>query len=204
MVRSQVRWLKHIVMAGLLVAAAAVALGAFFSNHSDDYGKVDLSAGGVVHLPKGTVTAYYAQVGAPAGEQSGGLSFQAVPVAGGSPLAMSSPGGTISAEGTQRSEVIGEHGAIAKLDVPADGQYRIVTATNMPPGLADLEFGTTAAKALAAKWKLLAILVGLAVLIALIPTPRRTRRRYDDPEGPEVAETPSTWSSSTPRAPYAG
>ncbi len=204
MVRSQVRWLKHIVIVGLLVAAAVVALGAMFSNHSDDYGKVDLSAGGVVHLPKGTVTAYYAQAGTPTSDQSGGLSFQAVPLAGGSPLAMSSPGGTISAEGTQRSETIGDHGAIAKLDVPANGEYRIVTATNIPPGVANLEFGTTAAKAVAAQWKVLAALVGLAFLIALIPTPRHPGRRRDDPEGPDVAETPSAWSSSTPRAPYAG
>lgn len=204
MVRSQVRWLKHILMAGLLIAAAAIALNALFGDHSDDYGKVDLSAGGVVHLPKGTVTAYYAQSGTPTADQSGGLSFQAVPVAGGSPLAMSSPGGTISAEGTQRSESIGDHGAIAKLDVPADGEYRIVTATNMQPGLAQLEFGTTAAKAVAARWKELAVLVGLAFLIALIPTPRHGGRRRDDPEGPDVAETPSGWSSSTQRAPYAG
>ncbi len=34
------------------------------------------------------------------------------------PVPMSAAGGSISADGVQRSEVIGEHGAIAKLDVP--------------------------------------------------------------------------------------
>lgn len=204
MVASQMRWLKNTLVAGLLLAAVVMALTTVFSDHSDDYGSVGLPAGGVVHLPKGTVTVYYSQDGSISeAEQNSGLSFQAIPVAGGAPIGMSSAGGSISAEGTQRSEVIGEHGAIAKLDVPADGDYRIVAATDLQPGSASLDFGTNSATAIAAKWKLLAALVGAAFVIALIPTPRHRRRSPDDPETPGPSGTPTEWSP-TPRAPYAG
>src|SRR5215204_5256407 len=57
------RWLKSIVSVGLLVGAAAVALVTAFSDHSDDYGKVPLPQGGIVHLPKGKVTVFYSQPG---------------------------------------------------------------------------------------------------------------------------------------------
>ena len=141
------------------------------------------------------MTVYYSQDGSISEQQqNGGLSFQVIPAAGGDPIAMSSAGGSISAEGTQRSEVIGEHGAIAKLDVPADGEYRIVAATDLQPGSASLDFGTNPATAVAAKWKLLAALVGAAFVIALIPTPRHRRRSPDDPETPGASGTPTDWS----------
>ncbi len=195
------RWLKNIVMAGLLVAAAGLALSAMFSDHSDDYGTVALPAGGMVHLPKGTATVYFSASGAQQG--TGGLAFQVIPAAGGSAVPMSAAGGTISADGVQRSEVIGEHGAIAKLDVPGDGEYRVVASTNLPRGSSSLRFGTNAATAIAAKWKLLVGLIVAAFLIALIPTPRHKRRWQDDPEPDSGSTTPTEWSS-TPRAPYAG
>ena len=195
------RWLKNILVTGLLLAAAVVLLATLFSDHSDEYGKVALPSGGMVQLPKGTVTVYF--TGSDAQPGSGGLAFQVIPAAGGDAVPMSSAGGSISAEGTQRSEVIGEHGAIAKLDVPGAGEYRVVASTDLPPGSSSLKFGTNPATALAAKWKLLAGLVGLAFLIALIPTPRHKRRWKDDPETPGSSDTPTDWSS-TPRAPYAG
>ncbi len=200
------RWLKNILVTGLLLAAAAVTLAALFSDHSSEYGTVGLPEGGVLHFPKGTVTVYYSRDGAISEEQqNGAFGFQAIPVTGGPPIAMSSAGGTISAEGTQRSEVIGEHGAIAKLHVPADGDYRITTASNLQPGVVSLDFGTNPATAIAAKWKLLAALVGAAFVIALIPTPRRRRRSHDDPQAPGSSETSNEWSApSTQRAPYAG
>ena len=104
-------------MTGLLLAAAAVTLGTLFSDHSAQYGEVGLPSGGMVHLPSGTVTVFLGtsgetQDGAAPGTQ--GLAFQVIPAAGGNALPMSSAGGSISAEGTQRSEVIGEHGAIAQ------------------------------------------------------------------------------------------
>ncbi len=198
------RWLKNILVTGLLLAAAVVTLGTLFSDHSAEYGTVGLPEGGVLHFPKGTVTVYYSQNGSISEEQqNGALSFQAIPVAGGPAIAMSSAGGTISAEGTQRSEVIGEHGAIAKLKVPSDGDYRIATASNLQPGVVSLDFGTNAATAVAAKWRLLAALVGGAFVIALIPIPRHRRRSHDDPKTPGSSGTSTEWSS-TPRAPYAG
>jgi hypothetical protein len=200
------RWLKNTLFTGLLIAAAVVTVATLFSDHSAEYGQVGLPAGGTVHLPKGTVTVYYATSGeAPDGAAPGtqGLAFQVIPAAGGDALPMSSAGGSISAEGTQRSEVIGEHGAIGKVDVPSAGEYRVAVNSDLQPGTSSLKFGTTAATALAAKWKLLAALVGAAFLLALIPTPRRRRRSHDDPETPGPSGTPTDWSS-TPRAPYAG
>ena len=204
------RWLKNIVMAGLLLAAAAVTLGTLFSDHSADYGEVGLPSGGMIHLPSGAVTVYLGTSGeSPDGAAPGtqGLAFQVFPAAGGDALPMSSAGGSISAEGTQRSEVIGEHGAIAKVDVADAGEYRVEASSDVQPGLASLKFGTNPATALAAKWKLLAGLVAGAFLVALIPVPRRKKRWQDDPETPGAAETseaPSDWTSSTPRAPYVG
>jgi hypothetical protein len=185
------RWLKHVLTVGLLLAAAVVAVATAFSDHSGEYGKVALPSGGVIHLPEGTVTVYQH-------EGTGGLGFQVVPLTGGDPIPLNSAGGTISADGVQRSEVIGEHGAIAKLDVPGDGDYRVVATSDVPAGSSALEFGTNAATAVAAKWKLLAGLVLAAFLIALIPTPRHTRRS-DDHAAASTAMPPSP-----PRAPYAG
>ena len=191
------RWLKHMLTVGLLLAAGVLALATVFSNHNSEFGKVALPSGGVVHLPKGTTTVFYSRDGSDVEQQGTGLAFQVVPIAGGDPIPMSSAGGSISAEGTQRSEVIGEHGAIAKLKVPSTGDYRVVVATGAVS--ATLEFGTNVATAVAAKWKLLAGLVLAAFLISLIPTPRRHRRR-DEP----ASSTTTALPSSPPRAPYAG
>jgi hypothetical protein len=189
------RWLKHVLTVGLLIAAAVVAVATAFSSHSDDYGKVTLPSGGMVHLPDGKVTVFQQ-------EDATGLNFQVVPVAGGDPIPMLSAGGSISASGVQRSEVVGEHGAVAKLDVPSEGDYRVVATSEVTSGSSTLEFGTNAATALAAKWKLLAGLVIAAFLIALIPTPRHKRRRHDEPE--PAAASSTALPSSPPRAPYAG
>jgi hypothetical protein len=187
------RWLKHVLTVGLVLAAAAVVVSTAFSDHSDEYGKVALPSGGVVHLPKGTVTVYEHQGVA-------GVGFQVVSVARGTPVPVKAAGGTISADGVQRSEVVGEHGAIAKLDVPFEADYRVVATSEVPAASASLEFGTNAATSLAAKWKLLAGLVIAAFLIALIPTPRHKRRDHDD-----SAAASSTAPPPTPqRAPYAG
>jgi hypothetical protein len=201
----EMRWLKNIVAGGLLLAAAVVTLGTLFSDHSAQYGEVVLPSGGLVHLPSGTVTVFLStsgemQDGAAPGTR--GLAFQVIPAGGGDALPMSSAGGSISAEGTQRSEVIGEHGAIGKVDVPGAGEYRVVADSDVQPGTTSLKFGTNAAAALAAKWKLLAALVAAALLLGLIPVPRRKKRWQDDPETPGDAGTPTEWSN--PRAPYAG
>jgi len=185
------RWLKHVLSVGLLLAAGGLVVATALSSHSGDYGKVALPSGGVVHLPKRTVTVF---------EQRGtaGIDFDVVPVSGGNPIPMRSAGGTIATNGVQRSEIVGEHGAIAKVDVPSEGDYRVVTTSDVPAGSATLEFGTNAATALAAKWKLLAGLVLAAFLIGLLPTPRHRHRRDDQPSGATALP------SSPPRAPYAG
>ena len=103
---------------------------------------------------------------------------------------MRSAGGTIAANGVQRSEVIGEHNAIAKFDVPAEGDYQVVSASQFPEGSTTLEFGTNAAMAVAAKWKLLAGLVLAAFLITLIPTRRHTRGGRDKAASTELPASP--------------
>ena len=192
------RWLKHTVSLLLLVAAVAVTLGTVFSNHSDDYGKVPLPQGGVVHLPQGEVVVFYRQAG---GGSDGGpaapLTFQVTRVADGAPVPVSADNGATIANADQRSETIGELGAVAKLDVPSAGSYVVSAGGAGAPGTSSLEFGTNAGSALAKRWRLLAGLLGAAILVALIPVPR-SKRRWEDESGPA-----SGWSSN-PRAPYAG
>jgi hypothetical protein len=192
------RWLKGVISLGLLVAAAAVALVTGFSDHSDDYGQVPLPQGGTVHLPQGKATVFYGQLGDNSDPIRVGapVAFQVVSRSG-QPVPISSENGAPAGTAVQRSETIGELGAIAKLDVPSSGDYVVSGSTNLPPGSSFLKFGTNAGAALLAKWHLLAGLVIGAILIALIPMPR-SRRRWEDESGP-----PTGWSSD-PRAPYAG
>jgi hypothetical protein len=195
------RWLKSLISIGLLLAAVAIALSTAFSGHSDDYGKVPLPQGGVVHLPEGKVIVFHNQVANgsdPARQAGSAYTFQVVPVGGGMPVPVSSENGALTADAVQRSETIGELGAVAKLDVPNAGDYVVSASSNLVAGTAVLEFGTNAATAVSQRWHLLAGLVLASILIALIPVPRRPKRRWEDEEG-----TPSGWSSN-PRAPYAG
>ncbi|HEX3563430.1 MAG TPA: hypothetical protein VHU24_11375 [Solirubrobacterales bacterium] len=195
------RWLKHTVSILLLVSAAAVALATGLSNHSDDYGRVPLPQGGMVHLPEGKVTVFYSQLGdsSDPAQQDGQFGFQVVPAGGGSPIPVSSDVGVgvESADAVQSSQTIGDLGAVAKLEVPSSGDYVVSASSNLAPGSSSLEFGTNAGSALLQRWHLLAGLLIAAILITLIPTPR-PRRRWDDEGG-----APSGWSSD-PRAPYAG
>jgi hypothetical protein len=196
-----VRWLKNILAMGLLLTAVGVALATVLSDHSADYGKVPLPQGGTVHLPKGKVVVYYSQLADasdPVAQVTVPLSFQVVPAGGGAPIPISSENGDQTAEVSgQRSETVGELGAVAKLDVPSAGNYSVLAGTNATPGSTSLKFGTNAGAALLSKWKLLAGLVGAAILLVLIPTPR-PGRRWEDEGG-----APTGWSSDS-RAPYAG
>jgi hypothetical protein len=191
------RWLKHIVSLGLVIAAAGIALSTGLSDHSGDYGRVPLPEGGVVDLPAGTVVVYYTQVGDgsdPIRVLTQPLTFQAVPVDGGPAVPMRTQGGASPDVAVQRSQTIGELGAVAKLDVPSAGLYRISGSTNLAADTSSLKFGTNAGTALVSKWKLLAGLLVGAFLITLIPVPRRHHEESGAPLG---------WSSN-PRSPYVG
>ena len=193
------RWLKNILVVGLIVVAAGVALATAFSDHSDDYGQVGLPQGGVVHLPEGTTIVYYSQLGDsdPISRVMAPFVFQVTPVGGGAPVPVSSQGNAQSAEAVTRSETVGELGAVAKLKVPSSGDYTVSGSTNLPAGSAFLKFGTNTGAALLAKWQLFAALIGGAILLALIPMPKQKRRWEDE------GDAPTGWSSD-PRAPYAG
>jgi hypothetical protein len=190
-------WLKRTISILLVAAAVALALATGFSNHSDDYGKVPLPQGGAVHLPQGKVVVFYSQPAGPSDQVSVPFSFQVVPVAGGAPVSASTQNGTASDITGERSQTIGELGAVAKLQVPSAGEYVVSASGNLAAGTASLEFGTSAGDAVLQRWHLLAGLVIAAILIALIPVPR-SRRRWEDETG-----APGGWSSD-PRAPYAG
>jgi hypothetical protein len=190
------RRLKQLISFGLLAAAAAIALATAFSDHSNDYGQVSVPGSGTVHLPKGQVTIFYRQDGENTDPRdgNGGLAFQVTPADGGEPIAVTLENGDSSGVAVTRSETIGELGSIAKLKVPNAGDYVVRASSGLPPGTSDLEFGESTGEAMTDRWKLLAVLVGAALLLALIPVPRR---RWG-----ESADDP-TWSSD-PRAPYAG
>jgi hypothetical protein len=152
-----------------------------------------------VHLPKDKVIVYYRQPGndSDQSQQDVGLNFQITPAGGGKPIAMTLENGDTSGVAVTRTEHIGELGSIAKIDVPAAGDYVVSGRSGATPGSSFLEFGTNAGAAVLHKWRLLVGLVVGAMLIALIPVPR-SKRRWEDPAG-----EPTGWSSD-PRAPYAG
>lgn len=188
------RWLKHTTVALLLLAAAGVALATVFSNHDADYGRVSLPQGGAVKLPKGQVKVFLqgGQDAVDTSQLSSPITLQIVPATGGAPLKTSA-----TAEGTsdlelQRTEDLGSLGSVADVDVPTAGEY-IVSGTS-GQSAATLTFGTTAGQAIVSRWHLFAALVGGALLISLIPVPRR-RSTWDQAD--------SSWSSD-PRSPYAG
>jgi hypothetical protein len=190
------RWLKHTTSVLLVLAAAAVVLATAFSGHSDDYGQVGLPKGGTVDLPKGTVTVFFKELGQkdPIRQLDAPLSFQVVPAGGGQPLKETPTAGGTSEVEVQRSEQIGSLGSVAKVDVPEAGDYIVSGSADHASGGSFLTFGTDPGTAALHRWKLLAGLLGAALLLTLIPTPRRSKQ-WEDELGP------SGWSSD-PTAPY--
>jgi hypothetical protein len=190
-----VRWLKQVVPTLLVVAALAVALVTLLTNHDADYGNVPMPAGGSVELPKGTVKVFYDDELAQQGttKLATPVSFEVVPAVGGAPVPLepTAKSGTSETQ-VQRSEDITSLGSIAKLDVPEEGTY-VVRVRSAGSVASSLTFGTDPLTAVARRWRLFAILFGLAVLIAFIPIPGGWGR------GREGEET--DWSSD-PRAPY--
>ena len=195
------RWLKHTLSTFLLIAAVAVAIATALSEHSDDYGAVALPQGGAVELPAKTVTVFYEEPGTGANsihEPRGLGAFRVTPAGGGEPLPIRATGSDASeSEVTvQRSETIGELGAVAKIDVPEEGFYVVTGRLTQPGATSSLTFGTSAGAAVIDRWRLLAGLVGGAFLLTLIPVPKPGRRWPEE-------NAPVGWSDD-PRAPYAG
>jgi hypothetical protein len=193
------RWLKSMISVLLVIAAAAVVLVTALSDHSDDYGQVPLPEGGVLQLPEGTVTVFYSQLGDssdPIQQLSVPLSIQVTPVSGGAAVPVTSANDKTPEVATQRSETVGELGAVAKLHIPTAGAYMVSGTTNLASGSSFLKLGTNAGTAVVNKWHLLAGLLIAAFLLAIIPVPKGPRR-WDQ------GDAPKGWSSD-PRAPYAG
>jgi hypothetical protein len=204
------RWLKHTTSLLLIVAVAAVALATAFSEHSDDYGRVGLPQGGTVDLPKGTVTVFFKELGQqdPIRQLDAPLSFQVVPASGGQPLEEAPTAGGTSEVEVQRSEQIGSLGSVAKVEVPEAGLYTVSGSATGSAGSSFLTFGTDAGTAVFHKWKLLAGLLGGAMLLTLIPTPRPSKR-WEDGAGPSgwSSDSTSPYTAGPPpggQTPYAG
>jgi hypothetical protein len=192
-----VRWLKNTTVALLLVAAAAIALATALGDHSDDYGQVSVSQGGTVQLPKGTVNVFYRAPGQSASNSqlANPLSLQVVPAGGGEPLRESSSTNGTSDVVLASNQDVSTLGSSADIDVPASGAYVVSASSGQDLTGSSITFGTTTSQAFVDRWKLLAALVGSALLLALLPIPRRRKAWEDTPE--------SSWSTN-PRSPYAG
>src|SRR5262249_26221922 len=123
------------------------------------------------------------------------ITLQVVPAAGGAPLQQKSS--TTGAGGIelQSNQDVASLGSVADVEVPVSGAYVLSASFQQDTTGSRISFGTTTAKAVADKWKLLAALVGGAILLALIPIPRRRKEWEDLPE--------SSWSTDA-RSPYAG
>ena len=127
------RWLKRTISTLMLLAAAGIALAIAFSNHSDDYGRVSLPQGGTVHLPKGKVIVFDRLNASTSDldQASAAIRFQVQPAGGGQPVGIKLDNGQVSEFQVERSETIGELGAIGKLDVPAAGDYRVSGSSDL-------------------------------------------------------------------------
>lgn len=171
------RWLPRLLVLG----AIGVVIAALFSDHKKAYGEVPLPQGGVVDLPEGESKVYLDEIvlGEPSGDPrrlSGLLAFTVVPVGGGAPLSIEPIGGGTGDELTERSQGIGSKDAVAAVDAPAAGDYR-VSGQYESEVTASLSFGTDPFSAVLAEWRIWAGLLVLAFLISLVP---RARYRAKD------------------------
>jgi hypothetical protein len=184
------RTLKRLAPPLLCLAAFALVLATAFTSHTDDYGSVDLPPGGKVTLPEGGVDVFVeeAQRDNSSPDLSSPLAFAMFASDGTQVAAEAGEGLSIE---TDRSQTVGSDGAVAKLDIPAAGDY---TLTGGLEGgtQATLTFGRTRFSAVASHWKVLAGLLGAAFVIALIPM----REARDGPI--ENFSRPSAYSGPAP------
>jgi hypothetical protein len=122
---------------------------------------------------------------------SGLLAFTVQPVGGGAPLSIEPVGNGSATELNERSQGIGSKDAVATIDAPAAGDYR-VSGRYESEATASLSFGTDPFSAVMAEWKIWAGLLVLAFLISLVP---RAGYRPKD-EVPDT--TPSGGESAAP------
>jgi len=180
------RWLKGIAPMLILFAFGVLVLVTLISDHTDEYGQVAIPQGGVVTLPQGDPTIYVAEPGSGESERklSQRLRFEVSPATGGEPLTKEATGkyGSDELQG-ERSQDFGESGSVAQLQVPAAGEYAVRGSFGDGSVPATLSFGRDSFTAVADRWRLWALLVGAAVLIWLIPTPRKRRGAVDHEMG---------------------
>jgi hypothetical protein len=187
-----VRSLKKLLPPALVLAAFAVAIATLLTDHSDAYGTVALPAGGALELPEGQATVFVEEPGSIDGsnELSLPLRFEVYPAGGGAPLPKEATGKeSTSTVFNKRSQEMGEAGSVAEVDVPAAGTYLVSGRFGKDGPLdasvpVELEFGDDPFSALARKSTLLAILLGGAILIWLLPMPRYRQQHWQD----EIAE----------------
>ena len=180
------RWLPRLLVLG----AIGVVVAALFSDHKASYGQVPLPQGGIVDLPEGDSKVYLDEIvlGESAGDPrrlSGTLAFTVVPVGGGGPLSIEPVAGGSATQLNERSQGIGSKDAVATIDAPAAGEYRVTG--NYDSGVtASLGFGTDPFSAVVAEWRIWAGLLALAFLISLVP---RAKYRPKDEVSSSSSET---------------
>jgi hypothetical protein len=169
------QWLKRVVPKLLVVAAFAVTIVVLVTDHRAEYGTVALPQGGLVQLPEGTVKVFVDEPQQPGDPRdlSSPLSFDVTPVGSSAALAKNPEVQENSRQLTKRSEAIGSKGAVASIDAPSSGAYRVSGGfAEATPG-ASLSFGTDGFMAVIDRWKILAGLLLGAFLLTLIPVPSR-------------------------------
>ena len=201
------RWLKRLLPSLLVIAALVVALGVFFSDHSDDYGRAPLAGGAAVSLPAGEVLVFVDEPGRSSEQRllSGPLRLQVRPAGGGAALEQHATAkygdGSIQ---TERSQEVGKKGSVVAIEVPRAGSY-VATGRigNAPGSTGELSFGTDSFAAVGERWRLFAVLIAVAAAIALAPVPPRRRERWQDRDWSAEPNAPEAVLYSGP-PPYQG
>jgi hypothetical protein len=171
---TMLRTLRNAAVILLPVAALAVVLAIALSDHSDEYGSVAVPPGGTIHLPEGKVAVFYDEAAASSETTTlqAPLQFTVTP-AGGGPALDDEPTaneGNSTSE-TARSEDFFTQRTVAKVDVPAEGEY-VVRAAQGQGFSGTMSFGQTPFAAALKKWKLWVGLLIAAFILSQIPVPR--------------------------------
>lgn len=200
------QWLKRVLPKLLVLVAIGVVVAAMLSDHSSEYGQVTLPGGGAVELPEGKTTVFV----------DDDFALPTDPNRLASPLALavvSPQRGQLQVEPSgeglpgalfQRSEAIGSSGSVASIEVPSAGRY-LVAGTTASREQATVQFGQTSFQAVAGEWKVIAALLAAAILISLMPLPRREREwKHDAPGASDGDPGEPLGYSPRPVEPYRG